>query len=255
MLKTKISTSLRRSSSKRRSSAKKKISNYLKIKKKQILSLVDYVKNQSFSIDNYMNIYNLLKNQKEKTMTLYRGNGDDKPHPDSINTGKWFSTTQNENIAFEEFSGEKCCVFMIHILNTKVLDVNKFVKDKISDYADEEEFLVLGGGNFYKNKECTQPGYNYLRIKNNKKYFECYYKVSEKSSRKSNKTIKKKYNLTEIIKIIQDDESSEFIENVDDLDIVFSDILKNVTLNDKKIILSNLLNQNKNLKKINIQKV
>jgi gas vesicle protein len=134
---------------------------------------------------------------------------------------------------------------VIHILNTIVLDVNKFVKDKISDYANEEEILVLGGGNFYKNKECTQLGYNYLGIENNKQYFECYYKISEKSSRNSNKTVKKtKYNLSEIIKKIKDDESSQFIDNVDDLDLIFSHLLNNVTPSDKKKILRNIVNPN-----------
>ncbi len=65
MLKTQKSLLSRRSSSRKRS-ARKKISKYLKTKKEQIKSLVDYVKNQSSSIQNYNNIYNLLKNQKEK---------------------------------------------------------------------------------------------------------------------------------------------------------------------------------------------
>ena len=153
MLKTQKSLLSRRSSSRKRS-ARKKISKYLKMKKEQLKSLVDYVKNQSSSIQNYDNIYNLLKNQKEKNVTLFRGNGDDKKDPESINIGKWFSTTENEDIALKEFSGEKCCVFIIHVLNTKILDVNKFVKDKISDYSDEKEIIVLGGGKFYKNREC-----------------------------------------------------------------------------------------------------
>ena len=93
MLKTQKSLLSRRSSSRKRSSARKKISKYLKMKKEQLKSLVDYVKNQSSSIQNYDNIYNLLKNQKEKNVTLFRGNGDDKKDPESINIGKWFSTS------------------------------------------------------------------------------------------------------------------------------------------------------------------
>jgi len=243
MLKTQKSLLSRRSSSRKRSSARKKISKYLKMKKEQLKSLVDYVKNQSSSIQDYNNIYNLLKNQKEKNVKLFRGNGDDKKNPKSINIGKWFSTTENEDIALNEFSGEKCCVFIIHVLNTKILDVNKFVKDKISDYSDEKEIIVLGGGKFYKNKECTEIGYNNLGInkKNNKQYFECYYKASKNSSKKSNKTTKKnKYDLSKIIQEIKEDESTEFIDSLDELDLTFPDLLKNVTTNDKEKILASV---------------
>ena len=65
MLKTKKSLLSRRSSSHKRS-ATKKISKYLKMKKEQVKLLVDYVKNQSSSIQNYNNIYNLLKIKKKK---------------------------------------------------------------------------------------------------------------------------------------------------------------------------------------------
>lgn len=248
MLKTQKSLLSRRSSSRKRSFAKKKISKYLKMKKEQIKSLIDYVKNQSSSIQNYNNIYNLLKNQKEKNVTLFRGNGDDKKDPKSINIGKWFSTTEREEIALNEFSGEKCCIFIIHILNTKILDVNKFLKDKIGDYSDEKEIIVLGGGKFYKNKECTEIGYNKLKIENNKEYFECYYTVSKNSSKnsskKSNKTTKKnKYDLNKIIQEIKEDESTEFIDSLDELDLTFPDILKNVTISDKQKIVDKLLSE------------
>ena len=244
MLKTQKSLLSRRSSSRKRSYARKKISKYLKTKKEQIKSLVDYVKNQSSSIQNYNNIYNLLKNQKEKNVTLFRGNGDDKKDPESINIGKWFSTTENEDIALKEFSGEKCCVFIIHVLNTKILDVNKFVKDKISDYSDEKEIIVLGGGKFYKNKECTEIGYNNLGIKNNKEYFECYYKVSKNSSKKSNKTTKKnKYDLDKIIQEIKEDDSTEFIDSLDELYLTFRHLLKYVRTSDKQKILDKLLSE------------
>ena len=241
MNKKKKKKSSLKSSSRKRSSEKKKISKYLKNKKKQIQSLINYVKYHSSSIENYNNIYNLLKNQKEKDMILYRGNGDDKLDATSIVTGKWFSTTKNERIAHQEFSGDKCCIFKIHVINTKILDVNKFVKDKISDYSDEEEMIVLGGGKFYKDKKCTEIGYNELKIENDKQYFECYYKVNKGST----KTIKNNdYDLKKIFQEITHDESSEFIDNLQELELTFPELLKNVSNKDKKLILDKLLSIN-----------
>lgn len=76
-----------------------------------------------------------------------------------------------------------------------------------------------------------------MGIKNNKQYFECYYKVNKYS----NNTRKKKYNLDKIIEEIKKDESSEFIENLEDLELTFPEILINVTSDDKQEILKKLL--------------
>jgi hypothetical protein len=252
--------SLSRSSSSRKRSAKKKIANFLRNKKLQIKSLIDYVVNQSSNAINYKNIHDLIKNQKEKTLVVYRGNGDDKDEPNKIYTGKWFSTTSCEKIAFDEFSGTDCCVFKINILNCKILDVNKFVKDKIGNYADEKEILILGGGKFYKNKDCTELGYNETGIENGIQHFECYYKINKSSykttqKRKSNSlksnslksnslksnSLKsnslKSNSLKKIVDEIKSEELDGLIDSIEDLEIFVPELIEGLSNDQKKKII------------------
>lgn len=233
-------SSSRNSSSKKRS-AKKKITNFLIRKKIQIESLVDYVVNQSSNAINYKNIHDLIKNQKEKTLVVYRGNGDDKDEPKKIYTGKWFSTTSSEKIAIDEFSGTDCCVFKINILNCKTLDVNKFVEKKIKTYADEKEILILGGGKFYKNKDCTEAGYKDIGIENGIQHFECYYKMNKSYYKTRQK--RKSNSLKKIVDEIKSNELDDLIDSIDDLEITVPELLKGLSDNEKKKIIELIKSQ------------
>ena len=233
-------SSSRNSSSKKRS-AKKKITNFLRRKKIQIESLVDYVVNQSSNAINYKNIHDLIKNQKEKTLVVYRGNGDDKDEPNKIYTGKWFSTTSSEKIAIDEFSGTDCCVFKINILNCKTLDVNKFVEKKIKTYADEKEILILGGGKFYKNKDCTEVGYKDSGIENGIQHFECYYKMNKSSYKTTQK--RKSNSLKKIVDEIKSNELDDLIDSIEDLEITVPELLKGLSGNEKKKIIELIKSQ------------
>jgi len=233
MNKTKKSSS--RNSSSKKSSAKKKIANFLRRKKIQIESLIDYIVNQASNAINYNNIHDLIKNQKEESLVVYRGNGDDKDEPNKIYTGKWFSTTKSKDIAINEFSGTNCCVFKINILNCKTLDVNKFVGKKIKNYADEKEILVLGGGKFYKNKDCTEVGYKDIGIEDGIQHFECYYKINKLSHKTTKK--RKSSSLKKIVDEIKTNELDDLIDSIEDLEITVPELLKGLSNDEKKKII------------------
>ena len=118
-------------------------------------SLISYVTQQEYGKNKKM-IETFCKKQPPQTLTLYRGH----MNSTEIRKNLWFSASKSKKVAKEEFAGKNCCVFTIHAVNVPILDVNKFVKGKIGKYAEEQEFIVLGGGTFYKDKLMTEPGFS-----------------------------------------------------------------------------------------------
>jgi len=137
-----------------------------------------------------------------------------------------------KKIAIDEFSGTDCCVFKINILNCKTLDVNKFVEKKIKTYADEKEILILGGGKFYKNKDCTEVGYKDSGIENGIQHFECYYKMNKSSYKTTQK--RKSNSLKKIVDEIKSNELDDLIDSIEDLEITVPELLKGLSDNEKK---------------------
>ena len=149
-------------------------------------ALISYVTNQEYGKNKKM-IEIFCKKQPPQTITLYRG------HMNSTEIRKniWYSTTKSKKVAKEEFAGKTCCVFTIHVVNVPVLDVNKQVKGKIGKYAEEEEFILLGGGTFYKDKLMTEPGFSDIGDGE----YVCWYSsdTKKRSMRKDDRSIIKRY--------------------------------------------------------------
>lgn len=133
-------------------------------------ALIDYVTNQE-SRGNVKIIEMFCKKQVPKTVTLYRGH----MKSQEIRKSAWFSASKSKQVAKEQFSGKNCCVFTIHVMNVPIIDINKVLKHKIGDYAEEEECIILGGGSFYKNASLTELGF--LDIGNGD--FECWYTLTD----------------------------------------------------------------------------
>jgi hypothetical protein len=123
-------------------------------------------------------IHKFCLQQSPITKTVYRGHND----TDTIEPGLWYSSSENINVAGNDFSGEKCCVFKIHLLDIPTIDINQLIGNKIRTYNEEKEFIFLGGGTFYKNEELTEEGFLRLSKKYKKKVmFECWYKLNPPS--------------------------------------------------------------------------
>ncbi len=97
------------------------------------------------------------------TRTVYRGN----KHSKEIRPTLYFSTSTNINQTMQ-FSSNSCCRFIIHLVNVPAyyVDTNK---NESTEY--ENEYLVLGGGTFWQNKEQTERGF----LEREPGIFECWY--------------------------------------------------------------------------------
>ncbi len=114
-------------------------------------------------LDRTTRLYDLLARLPGVTRTVYRGQKNNK----QIHRTKYFATSTNEKIA-NTFGENTCCKFIIHLVNVPAYYVD-YSTNENNEY--ENEYLVLGGGTFWKNKECTVPGY--IEIKSG--LFECWY--------------------------------------------------------------------------------
>lgn len=121
-------------------------------------------------------LHKLLAKLPGITKTVYRGQLGDT----EINPTLYFSTSTNKEEA-ELFSKTSCCMFKIHLVNAPAF----YIGDLFSDI--EKEYLVLGGGTFWINKECTQKGFKQI----SEGTFECWYTVP----RKQNIAVPRKQNI------------------------------------------------------------
>ena len=133
--------------------------------------LVKYVVDQELKPTSSMRIERFCKKQPPQTVVLYRGH---KREGDILGS-RWYSATKSRKVAKEEFAGETCCLFKIHAVDVPMIDVNKHVGDKIGSYAEEQEFIFLGGGTFYKDKSFSEPGF--ADLGGNAGAFECWYSL------------------------------------------------------------------------------
>ena len=137
----------------------------------------------------------------KKNIKLFRGQHIDtnikeseRPDPKKILTGDnypWFSTSLNKKGAhtfldWQSYDPKPCCLFTIHVRGVPILDINH-VKDLKLSYPGESEILVLGGGTFYQDEECTIPGFRTIGAnkKQGDSQFECWYTLPSKGGRRT----------------------------------------------------------------------
>lgn len=179
---------------------------------KQIL--IDYVVDQYLDKKNKEEIRKFCSKQPPLSITVYRGHGRTR----IINPGLWYSATIDINIASNEFAGNNCCIFIIHLIDIPCIDINKLIGDKIGEKKEEKEIIFLGGGKFYKNKELTEEGYLELGNKQfNKLMFECWYSLLPKIESKIEPKMQVVKNNVEHILSIIDPNEYEFITSIDDI--------------------------------------
>lgn len=147
--------------------------------------LIDYVKEQRCGEACKKRLRDFCATLEPKTMTIYRGHKNSR----QIRNNLWYSATKSYKVAKEEFAGDKCCVFKIHAVNVPIIDINAYVGDDIGHYAEEEECILLGGGEFYRNANmiASETGFTETIDKDGVAHFECWYTISKtnKSSPKS----------------------------------------------------------------------
>jgi hypothetical protein len=169
-----------------------KLTNYLPEKYEDFLQYKDYLRRYVQEKDNRQDvtsaIYDYLDLKPSVTMTVYRGQKNDREI--LTNYGgreiKWFSTTIDESVASEHFiekdGDDNCCVFKIHLINIPVIYVNQDLYDCPSEDITnqhenmkfwEHEIIVKGGGTFYKDEDLNEEGF--LDLGNGK--LEAWYKI------------------------------------------------------------------------------
>lgn len=211
--------------------------------------LLDYVINQHLDkhTQSELVIEEFCSKQPSLTATVYRGHDD----LNVIRPALWYSSSFDINVALDEFSGDNCCVFIIHLLEIPSININYFIGDKIGDKKDEQELIFLGGGKFYKDKKLSEEGY--VEIDGyRKRTFECWYSIH--NGKEENTTFENTHTHAEpdvdkvqrVLDIISEEEY-DFITSVDDIvtDIelnanekqeVFNEIQKRKTMGGRKKI-------------------
>jgi hypothetical protein len=106
-------------------------------------------------------------------ITVYRGH---RSNATIIRRGNaLYSSTSDKNVAVDEFAGDTCCVFKIHLpAGTHYLDVNAHMGHDHSK-AHEKEIIFEGGGTFYTDSSYTHPGVTQIREFRGRRVFETYY--------------------------------------------------------------------------------
>lgn len=203
--------------------------------------LIQYVTEQHLTKKSIERIHNLCKRQPKLSLTVYRGHDPSSP---TIVPSLWFSTSDCKRCAREEFVREGGWLFTIHLINVPAIDVNSFVRKEIKKYSDENEFIVLGGGNFYKNSDMTELGF----LSKGNDEIECWYTIPDDvhSEKTTTNSISSQINIDNVNKafnIILPDEY-EFITSSSDI------IIPQVDLTDlEKEQVYNLIQKQKHGKK------
>ena len=192
--------------------------------------LIKYVTEQEMSREASRSIYEFCKKQPPVSLTVYRGHKNSKTIREENN---WYSSSKNIQVASEEFAGKDCCVFIIHLIDVPIIDVNAFLKKDIKEYYKEEEIIFLGKGKFFKNSDMTEEGFILLN-NNNKQTFETWYSIQNKQDSvtigpSSEDKIEKAFN------IIDEDE----YEDINDPDDIYIPEL-NLTYEEKIQILNKI---------------
>lgn len=175
--------------------------------------LIEYVVDQKTTPAGNKRIKEFCETQKKKSIILYRGHKNTK----TIRSSDWHSASLSEKVAREEFAGETGYVFKIHLVNVPIINVNEYVGGKIGKYKEENEYIFLGGGVFYKNKELDTEGF----VEKENNVIECWYSITEKKSSPKTRTTQSKYR--QFLEIIPEEEY-ELINSPSD---IFGDIDEN----------------------------
>lgn len=188
------------------------------------MDLIDYVTQQKTTPESIQRIKAFCEKQPVGSFIVYRGHQRSREIREN---NYWYSSSISKDVAVAEFSSGpgKCCVFTIHLINIPFIDINKWIGNKIGDYAEEKEYIFLGGGKFYKDHQLTNTGFTY---KGNGEY-ECWYKIHDKET-----TDTRTFDLDRILNIIPED-AYEFISSPDDIDILLPPNM-NITDGEKQII-------------------
>ena len=100
--------------------------------------LIEYVTEQSLREKAEMVIHEFCSEQKPLIdFIIYRGHG----KSEVIRPGLWYSATTDIDVASNDFAGEKCCIFKIHLQKVPCIIINDLIGDKIGDKRDEKEII------------------------------------------------------------------------------------------------------------------
>ena len=138
--------------------------------------LIMYVTEQHLTNQSKQRIQQEIIKQPPQSRILYRGHDTYSTH--HINPFIWFSTTTSIKVAQKEFAGKSGVVYKIHAVQVPMLDINSAIGDRIKTYKDENEFLILGGGTFYKSDQLNEPGFTHVK---DTQIYECWYAFKEPS--------------------------------------------------------------------------
>jgi hypothetical protein len=166
----------------------------------------DYKANYADALTSYVNdsyisqlyrqvIYDNIRKAPSITRTVYRGQKSD------IQDTDWFSTSKRYEIAekFAHLLNSDSNIFIIHLIDVPAIDVNEVLLSEAgflnTTYDDEEEILVLGGGEFYNSADLTNKG---MKINKTiyKRYtlniYETWYTMDEPASAPKRRSLRRK---------------------------------------------------------------
>lgn len=112
---------------------------------------------QDGNLERNIKLRNYLQRMPGVTLTVYRANKRSK----EIRNTMYFSTS-TDMYETKKFVGDGCCTFIIHLIDAPAYYYGP-------EY--EREYLVLGGGTFWKDAELTITGFNEIESG----LFECWY--------------------------------------------------------------------------------
>lgn len=161
--------------------------------------LIAYVKDQKTTEEGNKRIKEFCEKQTPVSTILYRGH---KKSTEIRYNSFWYSATKSKQVAKEEFSSGNCCIFTVNLTEVPVIDINKFIGNEIGEYFEEQEFIFLGGGTFYKDQSFNQKGF----LDKGNGEFECWYKFDKKEP----------FNIDRILDIIPEEEY-DFIDEPSDI--------------------------------------
>lgn len=154
--------------------------------------LDEWVHEHDVSLGCRRKITSVLRTLPPVSMTVYRGH---KAMRRSIEDRSWWATSSSRKVA-EAFSNKNanCCVFKIHVVNVPVLRVNDYLEDG-AQFKKEKEYLLLGGGTFYKTEALDETGFTLLK---NGTYVAWYvhpdFPLSNANHKRNNNTRKRQNN-------------------------------------------------------------
>jgi len=182
-------------------------------------------------------IVKLCKKQPPVTLTVYRG----QQRNETLHDANTYSSSLSEFEA-SKFSGENCCLFVIHLINIPCIDVNALVGKEIGERRrKEQEIIFLGGGTFYSDQSFSDEGFVEISPNFNKRRFECWYTLQEKHSSQSEKKISPVVDHSKIERALDtiDESEYQFIDSIGD--IILPEL--HLTTEEKVEILNIILNR------------